>query len=201
MRWPRRRSDVLLLGAALALSACPPPALPGDEHLGTYAVEATAAERACALEEVSGGDFFFDATLTRTSGSAEAFLTLASYSRAATWDGQVFTSEASARRVFAACGACSTRVEERFEVAVLSRSQGEALGHRCPPDALDGGVPAPDADAGLLLPRATALGFDAVRLCGALTTRVVAEGTVDGGACEPQCGACTVRWRLTGERR
>ena len=90
---------------------------------------------------------------------------------------------------------------ETITVAVLSRSQNDALGGGpCPGNALDGGV-VPNPDAGIFGPGQTTQGYDAVRLCGELTTLVVADGLVDGGACEARCGGCTVHYQLRGDRR
>ncbi len=191
------------LGWALAagLLACLPAPPPGDEQMGLYFVTASGAERACELDEVSADDFEFDAALSRFVATNQAFVTLDGYSRAASFDGQVVTSVATAARVFGACGGCNTRVIERLEVAVLSRSQAAALGGECPAEPLDGGVPAPSPDAGVSLPGPTSEGYDAVRVCGELESRVVADGTADGGACAPQCGSCTVKFRLNGARR
>lgn len=194
-----------MLGFLLTLTACPVPAPPGDERMGQYALTATSVEReACELEEIArdggGYDFTFEAVLTRDSTSDAAYVTLNGYSREGTWDGQVLTAEASASRVFVDCSDCATKLVETISVAVLSRSQNEALQGQCPPNPLDGGVPAPN-DAGVTGPGLAAAGFDAVRLCGELVTRVVAEGTQDGGACDPRCSGCTARYQLRGDRR
>jgi hypothetical protein len=85
-------------------------------------------------------------------------------------------------------------------VSMLSRSQSDAAGGQCPADALDGGTPRSDPDAGVTGPRQTAQGFDAVRLCGVLSTEVVANG-LDGGACSAKCTGCGVRYQLRGDRR
>lgn len=223
MNW---RSSGLTAIALLASSlwGCPAVPPPGDLPMGQYAVRATGGvvgflfdagdqpadagpdggvppAPQCELVEVTGADFEFNATLTRESTSERAWITLNTYSREGTFDGQVLRTQAEASRVFVACGKCSTRVVETLDVAVLSRSQNEALMGACPENALDGGVPAPNPDAGILPPGKTAQGYDAVRLCGELTTVVVALGQVDGGACERGCGGCTVRYQLRGERR
>ncbi len=202
-------------GAGLALllfATCTPTPPPGDTAMGTYALAATGGVRSyeldggvvagasCELEEVTAADFGFEAVLTRDSASDGAWVTLNGYSRPGTWDGQVLHREASASRVFAACERCATRVVEVLSLALLSRSQDEALGGACPANALDGGVPAPD-DAGITAPVQRATGFDAVRACGVLETVVVALGEQDGGACDPKCGGCTVRYQLRGDRR
>jgi hypothetical protein len=168
--------------------------------MGVWAMTAGDGVVTCELAEVTGAPFAFDATLTRDSTSDAAWVTLAGYSTEGRFDGQYFSSTGEARRVFAACGECATTVVETITVAVLSRSQTERLGGQCPADALDGGVPAPD-DAGLTGPRQTAQGFDAVRLCGTLSTAVVAQGLPDGGACDPRCSACTTAFQLRGDRR
>lgn len=154
----------------------------------------------CELVEVTGDSFSFDAILSHESTSQRAWVTLNTYSREGTFDGQVLTSTAEANRVFAACAPCSTRLVETISVAVLSRSQAEAALGQCPEQALDGGVIV-DADAGLVAPGDTPLGYDGVRLCGELTTRVVALGTVDGGPCDPICDGCSVHYQLRGDRR
>lgn len=209
------------LALALTWLGCPVKPLPGDTAMGQYAMSATGGEigfvydagevdagldggaveiPTCQLEEVTAADFDFTAVLTRDGASARAWVTLNGYTREGTFDGQVLTSTAEASRVFVACAKCSTRVVETLSVAVLSRSQNGALGGQCPGDALDGGVGA-DPDAGILAPGLTSQGYDAVRLCGELTTLVVADGLSDGGACDPKCGGCTVSYQLRGERR
>ena len=208
------------LALALTWLGCPAKPLPGDTAMGQYAVSATGGEigfvsdagevdagldggveaPTCQLEEVTAADFDFTAVLTRDSASSSAWVTLNGYTREGTFDGQVLTSTAEASRVFVACAKCSTRVVETISVAVLSRSQNDALGGQCPEDALDGGVVA-NPDAGIIGPGSTSQGYDAVRLCGELTTLVVADGLSDGGACDPKCGGCTVHYQLRGERR
>lgn len=219
LRTPVRGAGAVALAlGCLAFLACPPKPPPGDQPMGSYAMSATSGTQRhadgggidagllvdggfeCPLVEVTGADFTFDAILTRESTSSRAWITLAGYSREGTFDGQVLTSQAEASRVFAACAECSTRVVETISVALLSRSQNEALGGVCPADALDGGVVV-DADAGIVGPGQTAQGFDSVRLCGELTTAVVALGLVDGGECDPLCGGCVVHYQLRGDRR
>lgn len=189
-----------LAALSSVMLGCPQKAPPGNLPMGQYAVTATGGVRTCELAEVTGADFSFDLTLTRESSSAQAWITLNGYSRQGTFDGQVVTSQAQANRVFVACAKCSTRVVESITLAVLSSSQDEAAGRQCPESALDGGLVV-DLDAGVVPPGQTTQGYDAVRLCGELTTTVVAAGLVDGGACEPQCDGCTVRYQLRGERR
>ncbi len=190
-------------GALVALTwlGCPAPIPPGDVAMGQYAMTASGAVRdQCALDEVNGADFTFNATLTRDSASQVAWVTLNGYSREGTFDGQVVTNSAEANRVFVRCAKCSTRVVETLTVAVLSRSQNEAVSGLCPESALDGGVTT-KLDAGIVPPGLTTQGYDAVRLCGGLMTTVVALGIADGGACAQECSGCTVRYQLRGERR
>lgn len=166
--------------------------------MGMYAVTATPVESQCQLDDVTPTELAFDATLSREPQSQVAYLSLGRYTRDATFDGQIFTSRGEASRTFSACGNCATRLIEVFSVAVLSRSQSEALRQQCPP--LDGGIPPPD-DAGVLLPMQTPVGFDAVRLCGELRTWVEAQGLPDGGPCEAVCSQCQVRYQVVGDRR
>lgn len=197
---------------ALGLSGCPVKPPPGDVAMGQYAVSATGGApqlpdgglgrppECVDLTEVTGADFSFDAVLSRESTSDRAFITLSGYPREGTFDGQVLTSTAEANRVFEACSKCSTRVVETISVAVLSISQDDVAGGTCPEHPLDGGVGA-FPPAGVFGPGQTAQGYDAVRVCGELTTQVVALGLVDGGACEAPCNGCIVRYQLRGDRR
>lgn len=197
-----------LLLSGLLLSACPVPTLPGDQPMGLYSLSATFSDRdeSCILPELQppndGGtfDFGFDATLTRDSSSTQAWMTLAGYSREGTFDGQYFTTVHDAPRVFSACSLCETRVTESITFSMFSRSQGDAVGGQCPDDALDGGTPLPNPDAGITGPRQTTQGFDAVRLCGRLTTVLTSIG-LDGGACKSECSGCALRYQLRGDRR
>lgn len=210
---------------AVALMGCPVPPPPGDVHMGEYAITGSQPvvgyvtdagpmfgedggvlpPPQCQLSEIIGDggtrdDLSFNAVLTRDSSSDTAWVTLSGYSREGTFDGQVLTSTAEANRVFGQCSKCSTRLVETISVAVLSPSQFTATGGQCPEHSLDGGVPV-NPDAGILLPGQTAQGFDGVRLCGELTTRVVALGLVDGGACDAICDGCTMHYQLRGDRR
>jgi hypothetical protein len=213
------------VAVAVALLGCPVAPPPGDVHMGEYAMTASQPvvgyvtdagpmfgedggvlpPPQCVLREIVGDggvrdDFTFNAVLTRESASARAWVTLSGYSREGTFDGQVLNSVAEANRVFEQCAKCSTRLVETISVAVLSRSQFAATGDQCPENPLDGGVPV-NPDAGVVLPGETTQGFDGVRLCGELTTRVVALGLVDGGACDPICDGCTMHYQLRGDRR
>ncbi len=193
-----RRLALLL---SVVSTGCLVTAPPGDEVIGTYAMSASGATRACELDEVTGADFSFEAVLTRDSASDRAWVTLGTWPGEGTFDGQTLTRVREAGRIFTACSECTTTVVETIAVAVLSRSQADALGGQCPEAPLDGGVPVPSGDAGVTGPQQTSRGFDAVRLCGELTTRVVAAGLSDGGACDAKCDGCTVRYQLRGDRR
>ena len=190
----------LVLAAGLLLAACPPGReRPGDVDMGTWGLHAEPVARLCDLDEVSGAAFDFQVTLRGDSQSSAAWIVFEYYARDAGWDGAVLSSTATAPRVYSGCD-CATYVDETIELALLSASQAAATGEVCPPDALDGGVPAPDADAGLTPPHTVENGFDARLACGRMRTVVRADPT-DGGACPAKCDGCTVRYLLTGERR
>jgi hypothetical protein len=158
----------------------------------------------CVLADVVLAGFDFDMALSRedVDGGAAAYMTLsAGYERPAEWDGQVMRSRADARRYFEECSECVTRVQEDIDVAILSRSQSEAVGNSCPVNPLDGGVPQPN-DAGISPPGPRDQGFDALLACGELHTQVlVDEGLPDGGPCPEKCGACRTTYVLWGERK
>lgn len=188
--------------------------------MGSWSVTAPFFEEAvpgsCTLSEVmpprlpDGGivlpdPLIFNMTLTRDTSSNAAWMTLSSISREGTFDGQYFSNVAEATRVFTECRTCQMRIIERIDVAVLSRSQAnklaETFGGECPRNVLDlGVVPAPN-DAGITAPAQTSLGFDAARLCGFISTEVVADASEDGGACEAKCSGCFLTFQARGERR
>lgn len=209
------------LGGVLWLTACavlPPP--PGSESLGAYTLEAIPVSELpdggvgsvlpdggleCALPEVNPATFRFDAIVTRDPGTGEAFVTLGGgYHREAQWDGQVVTTLRSARRLFPSCRGCpETMASERMTFALMSQSQSEAVGRRCPPNPLDGGIPPPPGpDGGVSGPGQTPQGFDALYVCGTMTFSV---SFVDPAAvsenCNQACATCVVRYGLVGERR
>jgi len=149
------------------------------------------------MAELPSESFPFQFVLTRNPDTNEVFLTLGGVTRTATFDGQFVESTFVARREFATCcvddeGQNEGQLEERIRVALLSRSQSVALGGRCPRDALDGGVPGPDA--GVTPPGSTGTGFDALRACGELID------IVRPGDCG-KCSVCTLRYPITGVRR
>lgn len=186
--------------AWVCLAACPRQPPPG-EPMGSWAVDLVPLERQCDVDEVSGDAFSFDMVLTRDPDSDVAWLTINGYTRTATFDGQYFSSEGEAARIFTACSQCSTRLVETMNFAVLSRSQLTALGNACPLEPLDGGVPLPDEDAGITAPARTEQGYDGVRLCGELVSTIRSVDTADGGECSSVCSGCTVRYQLQGGRR
>ncbi|MCA3010814.1 MAG: hypothetical protein INH41_00290 [Myxococcaceae bacterium] len=207
----------VIAGLVAGCTALPPP--PGSEPLGAWVFVAEPVlglpdggagelrpdgRPACELPEVSLAPFRFDAVFTRDPETGAAWLTLGGgYPRDAGWDGQVLDSVASARRLFPSCRACpATVATERLTVALLSLSQSEAVGRRCPPAPLDGGVPRPNGDGGLTGPRTGDEGFDALYACGELGFSVaLVEPAASDSECEPACADCAVRFTLVGERR
>ncbi len=181
------------LGAALAaLYACANNPQISGVQIGTFTFTATSVSNNCPFISVPDGGFQFDAILSRDPSSTKAYMRVGSVERDAGFDGQYFTSLHSAPRQFTDCGPnCDkTRIDEAIRFALLSRTQDEALNHNCPPNLLDGGVPAPDG--GVVLPGPIPGGFDAVRACGEVVDAVVP----DGGACS--CDACTMVFHLEG---
>ncbi len=190
------------LASALALAAVsclPEPKYPGNEVMGTFALDGKLSDDGCpALEELPRGGLSFNATYSREKDASRTWLTLGGVSSEASFDGQVVASTRTAERRFSECGCGGdVTVVETLTLALLSSSQSQALEGACPGDAVDGGVPAPDADAGLFGPASGPKGFDAVRACGRLVDEVLAapEGSP---ACA--CSACLVRYTLSGGR-
>lgn len=184
------------LMSLLACRPLPPP--PGSESLGDYSFLVEPPEQSsCALPELQRPAFRFEGVVTREPATGAAWLTLGGgYVRDATWDGQVLDSVASERRIFPSCASCpSTVMSERMTFALLSRSQVEAAGERCPPELvreLEGG-------AG---PVMTPDGFDALLACGVLTLSVsLAEGAAASETCPAMCQTCVQTSTLSGERR
>jgi hypothetical protein len=89
---------------------------------------------------------------------------------------------------------------ETITLALLSRSQADAVSLNCPADPLGSGTPLPDADAGITAPANTGDGFDAILACGTLTTVLIATGQ-DGGACAAACLGCGSSYVLSGARK
>ena len=183
--------------ALVLLYACSNnPTIVGEE-IGRFTFNATAqVSNDCPFAAAMFGDaavlFSFDAILSHSTTSTKAYMLLGNVQRDAGFDGLYFVSEHAAPRQFAECGtSCDkTTVDETIQLAVLSRTQDEALGSRCPPNPLDGGVPPPDG--GVLPPHPIPGGFDAVRACGELLDVVIP----DGGSCS--CTGCTMVFQVEG---
>jgi len=187
-----RLAAVALLLPALA---CVDTTQPG-ELIGTFSLIALPEGPGftdCQLSGLADAGFTFSATLRWEPTDGGAWMVVGPATRNATWDGVTFTSFASGTQQFADCQCAQVQVDETITLALLSRSQADAVGPGCPPSALDGGVPPPDADAGITAPGPTADRFDAVRACGELVDVLKPAATC-------ACAACTVRYRLQGER-
>lgn len=205
-----------VLFATLVLAGCPTlPPPPGGEKLGTYSISAEpvlgdgGADSLrpdggawCPLVDVSPAAFRFDAIVTREPATGQAWMTLGGgYPRDAGWDGQVLESVAAVRRLFPSCAACpETIATETVRVALMSKSQSDAVGGQCPPNPLDGGVPMPGG--AIVGPGQTPAGFDALYACGTMEFAVTlsAPAAPESG-CAVGCDDCIVRYVLQGERR
>lgn len=198
-----QRLPLLLL---LLASCTVPDTGPGDEVMGSFAIvaeelppPANPADEPfprCTLKEVpADGGFEFTARLSRNRDGGEAFLVIGGVPRDATFDGQVVTSGYRAPRRYEECACVDTELQETLTVALLSTSQNAAVGNACPPNPLDGGVPEPLPDGGILRPDTTPRGFDAVRACGELVDVVQPSGT------DCQCAPCWMRYQVRGVRR
>jgi hypothetical protein len=186
--------------ALAALVACPSNPTIKGELIGSFTFSAVPVSSDCSLTAVpsvdAGGSFTFDGILSRdTADAGVAYLIIGSVERPATFDGQVFSSAASASRHFVECVCDPVYVNEILQVALLSSSQDDALGHSCPPNPLDGGVPLGDPDGGISPPCSMGNGCDAVRACGELVNQVV---IADAG-CQP-CG-CTYAFQVEGLKK
>jgi hypothetical protein len=196
-----------IFGAVILCLACSGGKPPGDELIGTFGFTATPVSSNCAevndggLAEVQDGGFTFDATFSRNKiPGNQAWVTVYGTSRDATYDGGYVFSEHTAPRTFVACqssnpsqpGCLTVAVDEVFQVVLLSASQNALLGSTCPPSALDGGVPGPDA--GATPPGSLPSGFDAVRACGVLTDAI----SPDAGCF---CRACSLVYSVEGTRK
>lgn len=214
-------SRSLLLLGVLVLTGCEEPhPLPGDQVLGTYSFTATRVDGGCeGLKEMAEDAFQFSGTVTRClpdSTSAPcaahpngAFFTRENVDRDAGFDGQLLdVYPITAPITLTACGSERTRIVDGMRVALFSASQATAVGAPffCPPNALDGGVPAPD-DAGITAPGPGPNGFDAPFACGELVDTIINDD-FDGGAgrCRTDAGialptgTCTVVFKLQGVR-
>lgn len=200
------KSTIGVSAIAFAIACTPatqPP--PGDEIIGKFDFVTDPIENTCPpFPEIVDGGFFFQGTFSRVADGGQSWLTLSSSSEIGTFDGQFLSTSAlinRERRRFEACSCEDSEVGEALNVALLSRSQNDAVRDRasdgCPQDALDGGLPLPDPDAGITPPGTTPSGFDAVRACGTLTDYIY------GRAQHPRCSCedCKLVYRLSGIRR
>jgi hypothetical protein len=182
----------------VACAACETtPTLRGVE-MGSFEFQATLTtvgenDAGCPYAELPQNGFAFVGGYSEDEG--KVWLTLGGAVREAEFDGQVASSTHSAPRQFPECECATVTMSETLKVALLSRSQHLAAGSACPPNPLDGGVPAPDPDAGVTPPGRTDRGlFDAVRACGELIDEIV-----PGDGCV--CAGCTVRYSVEGRRK
>lgn len=142
------------------------------------------------------GGFEFTARVSRNFDAGQAYVVIGGVTRDATFDGQVVQAGFTAARRFTECDCVDTDVEETLTMALLSTSQNAALQNTCPGNPLDGGVPQPSPDGGVLRPDTTPRGFDAIRACGELVDIVRPR---EGSNC--QCTACWMRYQVRGVRR
>src|SRR5215469_11679331 len=142
-----------VVGLCVGCSSNPKP--PGEEIMGTFSFTATPSSNDCLFAEIPDGGFSFDATFSRQKvPGTQAYVTVAGANRDAGFDGQTVVSEFVAPRLFTACPLDSsqntvTMVDETLRVALLSASQDDRVGNTCPSNALDGGLPGPDAGVSL----------------------------------------------------
>lgn len=196
------------IALSIFISACggcePSVAQPiGDEQLGTYALKQKGIFKVCSLvgypelleydgtfsRFTDGGRVVFSYSARRFDGGFDG--QFASFGESYTETGSGFGFPDGGT-----CDKCELKFRQEAVLALLSPSQGAALGDVCPTNALDGGIPVPDADAGIFAPGIGADGgFDAVRACGELVVKITGEGF-----CDPACYACDVRYRIAGER-
>ena len=180
-----------LLGASACLSQ---QKFPGSEVVGTFSFDATAVSSDCHYVEEPDGGFSYVGTLSYDPDGG-AFFTIGDVDRDAGFDGQVFTSWASANRLFTECNCGqNVQVKERISVAVLSKSQSDAVKGSCPANPLDGGVPAPGG--GITGPAPTANGYDAQLACGEQEDDIVPLPDA-GCSCKP----CTLVYSVSGVRQ
>lgn len=201
--------SLAIVAAVTVISGCPlPDNGPGDEVIGNFGFDVVdaplpAADSGevealprCALAEAPDGGFEFSARVSHFRDGGQAFVTVGGVDRTAEFDGQVVVAAYTASRRFEACGCSATVLEESMRFAILSSSQNAAAGNECPNHPLDGGVPAPVPDGGVLPPGPTESGFDAVRACGELVDVLRPD---PAAGCH--CDACLWRYEIRGVRR
>lgn len=211
-----RRWWWLLFGSFLGLlAACPTGVeIPGAEKMGVFDFHAFLKQNGeelvpptfneCLLDEVPLA-FDFEAIMSRDPGTPRAWITLGRVSNEALFDGQVIASYAKAPRTLdeCTCPGSAVYIDERITVALLSKSQRDALGRNdCPRNPLDGGVPKPDG--GVILPDSTPNGFDALLACGELVNTLTSDPACtcnlpDGG--QFRLERCSTGYKLHGARR
>ncbi len=209
---PMNRLAWVLL--SLGLSACgscsgPATQLPGDEQLGTYALNVKGIRAVCTLATFPN-TFSYTGSFSRfTDGGRVIFTSVASNGDTDKFDGGfdgqfaffVRSEGPTAGSSYGladggSCAPCDMRQTQGGVLALVSPSQNAALGEMCPTTALDGGLPPPDADAGIFLPTFNDDGgFNAVRACGEQTVTITGEGF-----CDPICNSCVLQYRVSGER-
>jgi hypothetical protein len=192
MRWLWASGAALV---ALGFAACSSSVtLPGKTAIGSYAFTATQTGGDCAFTEQPDGGFTYTATLSFNPGTTEGFVTINDVSRDGGFDGTVMDAPATGSRVFEKCACNTVVVNERITVALLSESQRAQLPDgACPPNPLDGGVPAPN-DAGVFGPGERSNHFDAPLACGVQTDEIV-----PGAGCK--CTGCSLQYSLSGVKQ
>jgi hypothetical protein len=212
----------LAVGVAVGLTlvaACPPtgpipagdPACtdggaipPGDTIMGVFEFTTqvdpatTCSPEHKDINDTLDGGLSFRLILSRDTISGQAWMTLDGYARCANYSRQTqtFTSYFEAPIPLRSCvGSCKTsRMSERLELVVLSRSQSQQVEDRC--DRLDPGV-LPEGP-GVTPPVPTLNGYDTWRACGKMT---VEFNPPDAGCdCTPDAG-CKAVYQLEGRRR
>ena len=184
---------VLCAGA----SACIGDRYPGSELLGKFNFTATlpafdSQANQCEFVELPTVNFTFTGIFSRDSDGT-AFFTLNDTDRAATFDGQIITTQNTAPRTFSECQCgVDANVTETLTVALLSRSQDDALAtaNVCPADPLGAGIP--PVGGAITGPATTPNGFDAPLACGEMTDAVAADCI---------CAACNITYAIQGFRQ
>lgn len=207
-RWP---AHAVAVAFVLSLACSSSNNLPGDEAMGTFEFHATPVSQDCSLGSLPDGGFDFEVIARHNKNGSGAWLLIGGIVGDAGFDGQYVTSVRTAPRAFAqadggSCNpqvtdggaiTCSMTLTETLTFALLSESQFVAAGNACPPNPLDGGVPEPTADGGIVRPGSVGASYDAVATCGTL----VDVATIDGG-CNAACLVpCTLTYSVSGVRK
>jgi hypothetical protein len=199
------RANTVLAGFAsvVVLAACREESFPGFQVMGAFELTArpVAVAGACTNSEFDGG-LSFGGTFSQDTTTGAAWFTFngGSVSRPGSFDGRDYSSVAVAERQLASCDGGTVDLTETMIIALLSQSQAQAYraqfpdGGTCPENALDGGIPAPDPDAGIFAPAPTTDGFDALLACGLLLENVQPKTG-------PACGPCDFAYVVEGIRQ